>query len=191
MASTKRDHLVETALDLFSRDGFRATGIDRILAESGVAKMTLYNHFRSKDELILAALRLRDERFRNRLMREVETRASHPAARLLAIFDVLGDWFGQEGFTGCAFINASAEFVDPDSAIHAAAAEHKRLIEAYVRGLTEDAGAADPTALARRLCLLIDGAIVTAQVCGDCQAGVHARAAAETLLRDAGVTPPA
>ena len=63
MALSRRDHLVETALALFMRDGFHATGIDRILSHAGVAKMTLYNHFKSKEELILAALRLRDERF--------------------------------------------------------------------------------------------------------------------------------
>ena len=88
MASRRRDHLVDIALDLFSRDGFHATGIDKILAESGVAKMTLYKHFRSKDELILAALRRRDERFRNWFMRTVERRADTPRERLLAMFDV-------------------------------------------------------------------------------------------------------
>ena len=69
MAAGKRDQLIEAALELFQREGFHATGVDRILAEAGVAKMTLYHHFRSKDELILAALRLRDERFRNTFMK--------------------------------------------------------------------------------------------------------------------------
>ena len=78
MASGKRDHLIDTALGLFSRYGYHAMGIDRILAESGVAKMTLYNHFKSKDELILAVLRRRDERFRNWFMRTVERRAKAP-----------------------------------------------------------------------------------------------------------------
>ncbi len=68
MASSRRDHLVDTALAMFMRDGFHATGIDGILSQAGVAKMTLYNHFKSKDELILAALRLRDDRFRERLV---------------------------------------------------------------------------------------------------------------------------
>ena len=84
MAPSRRDHLVDTALELFIRDGFHATGIDKILAESGVAKMTLYKHFKSKDELILSALRRRDERFRNWFMRAVESRAQAPRQRLLA-----------------------------------------------------------------------------------------------------------
>ena len=89
MAVSRRDHLVDTALEMFCRDGFHATGIDKILAHAGVAKMTLYNHFRSKDELILAALRRRDEKFRNWFMRAVERLGKTPRNRLLAIFDAL------------------------------------------------------------------------------------------------------
>ena len=135
MASTRRDHLVDTASRLFQRHGYHATGIDRILAEAGVAKMTLYNHFKSKDELILAALRRRDEQFRNAFMRNVERRAKDPRARLLACFDVLAEWFAESGFSGCSFINAAGEFAAPDDPIHAACGENKRLSLAYVRGL--------------------------------------------------------
>ena len=103
MPSSKRELLVDTAIDLFYRDGFHATGIDKILAESGVAKMTLYKHFKSKDELILAALRKRDEIFRNDFMNAVAARAKAPRDRLLAVFDVLGDWFATRGFSGCIF----------------------------------------------------------------------------------------
>ena len=106
MASTKRENLIETARRLFYRDGFHRTGIDAILAEAGVAKMTLYKHFKSKDELILATLRLRDERFRNSFMKAVEQRAEKPADRLLAVFDVLEEWFRTDEFCGCLFINA-------------------------------------------------------------------------------------
>ncbi|MDJ0935396.1 MAG: helix-turn-helix domain-containing protein, partial [Kiloniellales bacterium] len=110
MTATRRDHLVDTAAKLFARHGFHATGIDRILAEAGVAKMTLYKHFRSKDELILAALRRRDEEFRNWFRRRVEARADAPRARLLAVFDVLAEWFEQPDFAGCTFVAAAAEF---------------------------------------------------------------------------------
>ncbi len=130
MAPSRRDHLVDTALELFIRDGFHATGIDKILAESGVAKMTLYKHFKSKDELILSALRRRDEHFRNWFMRAVESRAREPRQRLLAIFDALDEWFSGRDFNGCMFINASAEFARPDDPIHVAgqadAAKHAR-----------------------------------------------------------------
>ncbi len=187
MARSRREELVETALELFQREGFHATGIDRILAAASVAKMTLYHHFRSKDELIIAALRLRDERFRNDFMKRVEGRARAPAEALLAIFDVLAELQKRKEFRGCAFINACAEYGDRDSAIHSLAAEHKRLILAYVRKLAEAAGARDPEQLARQLCILMDGVIVTAQVSGDAEAPRSARAAAELLVREAKV----
>ncbi len=182
MAPSRRDHLVDTALELFIRDGFHATGIDKILAESGVAKMTLYKHFKSKDELILSALRRRDERFRNWFMRAVESRAQAPRQRLLAIFDALDEWFAGRDFTGCMFINASAEFARPDDPIHAAAAEHLRLVLAYVRELASAAGARDADALAQGIMLLMEGAVVMAHVAGQADAAKRARAAARTLV---------
>ncbi len=185
MPVSKREQLVETALKLFCSGGFHATGIDRILAESGVAKMTLYNHFKSKDELILAALRLRDERFRNSFMKNVERKTSDPIKRLLAIFDVLGEWCSSKGFCGCTFINASAEFSAHDDPIHQAAAEHKRLLLNYIRKLTEAAGVDKPGELAEQLNMLMEGAIVTVQVTGECKRTKHARSAAEILIRTA------
>ena len=187
MASSKRDQLIDTALDLFCRDGFHATGIDKILAKSGVAKMTMYKHFKSKDELILATLHRRDETFRNDFMREVERRGKTPGQRLLAIFDVMGNWICGRGFAGCTFINASAEYADPENPIHAAAAEHKRLVFGYVLGLATEAGAKDAEALAQGLMLLAEGAIVMAQVSGHTEAAAQAKKTAEILLADAGV----
>ena len=185
MAVSKREQLVETALELFCSGGFHATGIDRILAESGVAKMTLYSHFKSKDELILAALRLRDERFRNSFMQDVERKTSDPVERLLVIFDVLGAWCSSKGFFGCTFINASAEFSGHDDPIHQAAAEHKRLLLNFIRQLTEAAGVDKPGVLAEQLSMLMEGAVVTVQVTGDCKRAKHARSAAEVLIRAA------
>ncbi len=186
MPASRRDHLVDTAVELFARHGFHATGINRVLKESGVAKMTLYKHFRSKDELILAALRRRDERFRNWFVRTVEELGRTPRERLLALFDTLEEWFARPDFAGCTFINASAEFGDPDDPIHAAAAEHKRLVLGYIRGLAQAAGAPDAEGLARQLMLLTEGAIVMAQVSGQVSgeigAAAEARRAAEVLI---------
>ncbi len=186
--STKRDQLVENALKLFEQEGFHATGIDRVLEVAGVAKMTLYKHFKSKDELILAALRLRDERWRNSFMRSIEKKAKTPRGRLLALFDFLAEWFADCKFAGCMFINASAEYADHDNPIHAAAAEHKRLVEKYVCELAAQAHAPDPAALAAQLCILMEGAIVLTQVCPSenrgCAAAV-AKQAAEVLINDA------
>lgn len=182
MTSIRRDHLVDTALSLFSRYGFHATGIDRILSESGVAKMTLYKHFKSKDELILAALRRRDELHRNWFMREVERLAGTPRERLLALFDALETWFQSAEFTGCCFINATAEYADKDDPIHVAAAEHKRLIRSYILELAEAAEAKEAVELTDQLMLLMEGAIVSAQVTGNSAPAQQARSAAEVLI---------
>lgn len=182
MAQGRRDHLIDTAARLFEREGYHAMGIDRILAEAGVAKMTLYNHFRSKDELILAALRRRDERFRIWFVRAVERRAKAPRARLFAAFDALAEWFREPDFSGCMFINAAAEFGRAEDPIHAACAEHKRLILGYLEELAVAAGAAEPEELADGLMLLMEGAIVMCHVAGDAEAAAKAKRAGAVLI---------
>ena len=185
MPASRRDHLVETALTLFQRNGFHATGIDTILTAARVAKMTLYNHFKSKDELILAALRLRDERFREWLIEAVEARADKPRGRLLALFGALDEWINQPDFSGCPFIAAAAEYGRPDDPINRAAAEHKRLVRDYIRSLADQAGAPDADALADVLDLLMEGAIVAAHVSGNRDAAKIARRAAAVLIKRA------
>ncbi len=183
----RRDDLVETALKLFYLHGFHATGIDKILAESGVAKMTLYKHFRSKDELILAALQLRDERFRNWLMSEMEKASANPEERLLAMFDALETWFQGKafkdlGFSGCAFINAASEFAAHDHPAHRVASEHKRRIVEYLEKTCRDAQLSEPEQLAERLALLKEGAIATAHVRNMPEAAMLARDIARTMI---------
>ena len=182
MASLRRDHLVGTALALFSKHGYHATGIDRILAESGVAKMTLYKHFRSKDDLILAALRRRDEEFRRWFQAEIESRAATPHERILAAFDVLETWFNDPEFNGCCFIHAAGEYGGTGDPVRAAAAEHKARVLSYLRDLAQSAGATAPDDVARQLMILINGAIVAAHVSGETTSARGARALAETLL---------
>ena len=182
MASPRRDHLIQTANDLFYRDGIHATGIDRIIAEAGVAKMTLYNHFRSKDELVLAVLRRRDEEFRNWFMREIDRRGSSPREKLAAVFDVLETWFEKKDFRGCMFINTGAECGGGDTTLRMAAWEHKRLLATYLEGLARDAGASDPAGLGMELAMLMDGATVAAQLSGSAEAAQAAKHAAATLL---------
>lgn len=190
MAVSRREQLVETAMTVFNRDGFHAVGIDRILAEAGVAKMTLYNHFRSKDDLILAALRRRDEEFRHWFARAIESRTQDPVERLYLLFDVLGEWFEVVEFRGCMFINAAAEYADHTSPIHTAVAEHKRLVEGYIVSLTTAAGAQEPDRLARSLTLLMEGAIVVAHTTGDAAAvAADARLAAGCQIKSASLAP--
>lgn len=186
---SRRDDLVDTALRLFYTHGFNATGIDRILAESGVAKMTLYKYFRSKDELILAALQLRDERFRNWLMGEMEAASDDPRDRLLAMFDALEVWFKGKafkglGFSGCAFINAAAEFGDQDHPAHRLSAEHKKRVVEYLEKTCREAGLPDPENLAERIALLKEGAIATAHTRNKPDAARLAKEVARILITE-------
>jgi AcrR family transcriptional regulator len=182
--------LIEAGLKLFYRDGFHATGIDAILAEAGVAKKSLYTHFRSKEDLILAVMRRRDELFRNWLIREVEKAAQDPAARLLASFDVIGRWVRSKDFYGCACINASAEFGNHSDPIHRAAADHKAAVADYLAKLARAARLDNPELLSQQLLLLIDGAVVVAQVTGRKDAVESAKKAAETILAEAAKKHP-
>lgn len=182
---SKREQIIDVALNLFYQGGFNATSVDKIVAASGVTKKTLYAHFKSKDELMLATLRHRDERFRNYFMRETERLGRTPRQKLEVIFDVADAWFNSGDFSGCLFINASAEFGAPDNPCHAVSAEHKRLMYEYVRGLAAAAGANAPAKLAEALSFLMNGAIVHAYVCGDKKAALKAKKMAQMFIAQA------
>jgi AcrR family transcriptional regulator len=140
ISSPKRDHLMATAWWLFYRDGFRAVGIDLILAEAGVAKMTLYNHFASKEELIVALLEKRDRELRASIVATVEAAGKSPTKRLLAVFDWLEDWFGGADFNGCVFIRALSEYPEATHAIHRTAWNHKVAVKQMLTSLCDAAG---------------------------------------------------
>ena len=184
-APSKREQIVSEALKLFYREGFNATGVDRISAQAGVSKKTLYNHFKSKDELVLATLRKRDAIFRNRIMRDTERLGDSPRSCLLAIFDAHDLWFREQDFAGCMFINAAAEFSSRDDPNHIVCAEHKRLVRDYIAELAEQAGARDAQGLAMQLNLLLEGAIVEAHVSGNTKAAQLARSMAEVFVKRA------
>lgn len=184
---SRRDHLVEAALALFQENGFHATGIAAILAAAGVNKMTLYNHFSSKEELVGAALELRDRRFRAWLFgRMTELAPGDARGQLLALFDALGEWFRGEAtldttFRGCAFVKAAGEYGDGDDPTHRAAATHKTKVIEGLAALCAQGGL--PESRARHLALLKEGAIAEAFVRGDLEAWRTAKEMAEGLLR--------
>ena len=182
-----RERVLQTAYELFSRHGTRAVGVDRIIEESGVAKMTLYRNFASKDELILAFLQRREAQWtRAWLQSEVPARADTPGGRLLAIFDTFGEWFCKEGFEGCSFINVMLEVAEPGHPVRAAAITHLATIRVFLAGLAEEAGVADPDAFARQWHILMKGSIVAAGE-GDVHAAARARELGELLLERHGV----
>ncbi|WP_457787525.1 TetR/AcrR family transcriptional regulator [Pseudomonas sp. PL-6] len=184
MASNKREQLLATALQLFYREGYHGTGIDRILAESGVAKMTLYKHFKSKDELILAALQLQHEQLGARMQAALAGLA--PREAILATFDGLQQLLGEADFCGCLFLHATAEFHDRAHPIHRQAAAHKRVLLEYFRRALQALGATDADALAAQLQFLFEGALSMAHVYGPGDQARQARAAAVRLLQAAG-----
>ncbi len=184
MPPSRRDELIDAAMRVFYRHGFHATSLDVILEEAGVSRMTLYNHFKSKDELILAALRRRDEIFRNRMMKFVESTGRTPRERIAAVFDFHESWFRGDEFCGCMFINASAEFSLADSPPRRLAADHKQAIVRFLRDLCEAAAFTDPDEVAEQLNLLLEGAIVSARVVGQVvDGGVDPGAAARRAKR--------
>lgn len=180
--SHRREHLLETATALFCEHGYHGTGIDKILDTAGVSKKTLYTHFRSKEELILAVLRQYDGLFRNDFMRKVDRLGKTPREKLLAIFDVAETWFSQRNFFGCMFINAIGEYSEKDSPIRDISKQFKQLIRDYIKELCVEAAADEPDGLADQLALILEGAIVTAQVSQNPKAARTAKKAAAVLI---------
>jgi len=180
--SSKREKLIKTALELFAKNGIHATGIDTIVEQSGVTKKTLYAHFRSKEELVLAVLRQYDVLARNDFMRRVESREKTPRGRLLAIFDVAQRWFHQNNFYGCLFINTIGEYSDKTTPIRQICKEYKKSVKGYIRELCEQAGASDPQGLAEELAMLLEGATVTAQVSQNAKTAKIAKRVAKVLI---------
>jgi AcrR family transcriptional regulator len=182
---TKRDQLLETAWQLFYRDGYHATGIDRILADAGVAKMTLYKHFRSKEELILAVLEKRSDQFCESFSRFIRAKKRAPERQLLAAFDWLITWVSSKEFRGCFFQKAMAEYQDLHDPIHQAALAHKAAFYGEIRRLVMEARLPNGKALADQLTLLVEGAIVYSQATGSPLPAVQAREAAWSLIKNA------
>lgn len=180
--SGKRRQIVETAYRLFKRNGFHATGIDRIIAEAQVAKMTMYRHFPTKDDLILAVLDWRAKRFARRLDR-LAAQAQTPEQKIAALFDWYGTWFASPDFHGCLFAHALAEFGDPTHPVFKAAARQKDDLGAHMRRILEaSVPAARTQGLVTTLLMLIEGATLLAQAGQGPAAIVEARRAASSLM---------
>ncbi len=180
---SRRDHLINTAIELFCEHGYHATGIDRLLETAGVSKKTMYQHFRSKEELIYAALRQYDGVFRNNFMKAVEETGETPEQKLLAIFDVAEAWFKDNNFFGCMFINAIGEYSEKESPVRDISKQFKQLMWNYVADLAQKAGAQDFKDLADEICLLLEGAIVTAQVSDKSKAAKTAKNIAQARIK--------
>lgn len=177
-----RDRILDVASQLFYQNGIRAVGVDTIIAQADVAKMTFYKHFKSKDLLVLEFLKRRDELWRDWFESTVYRLASKDENRPLAIFDALEERFSRKDFRGCAFINTMVEMADGDHLAHQAAAEHKQKVQRLIRTWLSAAGVKKSGELSKAFLLLIDGAIVTAVRERNTHSAKAAKKIAATLL---------
>ncbi|PJJ72422.1 AcrR family transcriptional regulator [Diaminobutyricimonas aerilata] len=176
---TAREHVVAAADRLFYTRGIQAVGMDAVRSAAGVSLKRMYALFPSKDDLVIAVLHRRTAQW-NAGIAATAAGASTPREKLLAIFDFLSDWFREDDFRGCAFINSYGELGATSTAVAETARAQKAAFQRYVAELVRDAGA--PEHLAPQLALLAEGAQTTAAISGDAAAAGHARAAAETLI---------
>jgi AcrR family transcriptional regulator len=180
---TARERLLDAAEVLIYRNGVHATGTEAIIEAAGTARMSLYNHFGSKEGLVVAALERRDERWMRWFSEAVNARTTDRRARILGMFDVLQEWFAEPGFHGCAFINVAGGEFEKDHAVRVVARRHKEKLRAFILGLCREAKLSRAEQLARQLFLLVEGAIVAAMVEPKCTASADARSAAAALLK--------
>ena len=175
---------METASALFYAEGIHAVGVDRVVLDSGVAKATLYQHFRSKEELVAAYLQRRSDYWRRHFAEPILSRAGSPAARVAKVFDTLSRSVSIPGFRGCPFINAAAEYPEKDGPVAEVIQNHR----AHVRQLFADVLTPLPTArrkeLVDQLVLLYDGTMISAQLDWKPKPHRSAKAAAAHLLED-------
>jgi AcrR family transcriptional regulator len=176
-----RERILESAYDLFARRGIRSVGIDEVIERAGVAKATLYRHFPSKDDLVLAFLERREQRWtREWVETEAKRRGSNPEEQLLAIFDAFDEWFRRDDFEACSFINVMLE-MGPQHPAGSASVHHLENIRSIVRRLAEEAGLRDPGPFAHSWHILMKGSIVAAAE-GDLEAAQRAKAMARLVL---------
>lgn len=183
-----RERLIDAATRLFCATGINSTGIDAVLREAGVAKMTLYKIFGSKDRLVEAVLAEEGARWRGWFLSALTRGEAGPREKLERIFPLLREWFEDKRFYGCPFINAVGEHDKNDDRLRTLALAHKAAILSAIAGLCEQAGAAEPAQVAHQIGLLIDGAIVAVMVTRDPALSDVAAQAAAALL-DKALTP--
>jgi AcrR family transcriptional regulator len=174
-----RERIIDAADRLFYARGIQAVGMDAVREESGVPLKRLYAQFPSKNALLLDVLQRRTELWNEGIRRAAHTVTS-PREQLLAVYDFLDEWFRQDDFRGCGFINAYGELGGTSPEVAEAARVQKHAFQEYVGGLVAELGASP--ALAAQLALLAEGAQTTAAIDGRPDAAAHARAAAAVLI---------
>jgi AcrR family transcriptional regulator len=184
-----RERILRTASALFYQRGVRAVGVDLVVEQAGVAKTSLYRHFRTKDDLIAAFLQREDEDFWNCWNRVADLHKTDPIAELEAHLDWIGERVGRANYRGCPQLNVAAEFPDADHPARKVAFAHKQELRRRLKEIAERLRVKRPDELAGQLSLLINGAFVSSQVLSPGEAGPILRATARALLAAAGKEP--
>jgi AcrR family transcriptional regulator len=179
-----KDKIFQTATRLFYQNGYRAIGVDTIAAESGISKMTLYRHYPSKDELIVAYLKDSNESFWSNF-EQITGDAPSAREKLLAFFHALQEYVNTPACYGCPFLNAASEYPETDYPGHQVALAHKQSVRERFCQLAKDAGAREPSALADQLFLLMDGAYMASRMFGEKNPAAHLTDAAQALIDSA------
>ena len=179
-----KDKVFQTASRLFYQNGYRAIGVDTLAAESGIGKMTLYRHYPSKDDLIVAYLKDSDELFWNSF-EEITKNAAAAREKLLAFFESLQAYVMTPACYGCPFLNVATEYPETNYPGHQVAIEHKQSVRLRFRQLAKEAGAKKPDVLADQLFLLMDGAYMAARMFGSKNPAAHLAEAAQILIDSA------
>jgi AcrR family transcriptional regulator len=191
LKASSRERILRVADELFFANGLFATGVNRIIEESGVAKATFYSAFKSKDDLIAAYLELRHRQLMSRF-NDIEHSTANVALRVDRIFDLLAAEVQLPGFRGCLFVVASAELPDEDVAVSARhwIRIHKLAVRDCFIRILHSSDSSDSTELAEQLAILYDGALVTAAIRPDASPIDRARSMALRLVsdRDTGVS---
>jgi AcrR family transcriptional regulator len=178
-----RDRILTAAYELFSRRGIRDVGVDEVIERAGVAKASLYRHFRSKDDLVVAFLDLREERWTvGWVEAEARRRGRTPEEQLLAIFGLFDEWFHRDDFEACSFINVLLE-MGPTHRAGTASVQHLANIRSIVSKLAEEAGLREPDSFASSWHILMKGSIVSAAE-GDVEAAQRAKSMARLLIEE-------
>lgn len=183
-AESARQRLLDAATQLFCRYGINATGVDAVIDEAGTAKTTLYRIFGSKEGLIEAVLENEGQRWRDWFIGGIEAGNAAPRTKLMRIFPLLKEWFSEERFYGCPFINAIGEHDKADERLRAITIKHKSVVLSRIERLAAEAGMPNPAAFAHQIGLLIDGAIIAAMVTRNPKVADDAASVLRVLISD-------
>ncbi len=185
MATQMREYILGVASDLFSSRGINATSVDTIVAEAGIAKVTLYKYFKSKEQLILEYLRQYDDKLWKRLSERASPPDNAPKEKVFTLVDAVLDWIADPEFKGFAFMKASVEFPQSENPVHQTSVEFAQTLRNTLAGIAAEASITNAETLALQLSMVIEGAAITENMQRDSGAVEHAKELARILIDSA------